>query len=57
MNAGRAEKLAREHAAWFKKVFASFVEVVFYEAFLHGYKHGFKDAEGLLERSEGERDE
>ena len=48
MNKEKAEKLAKEHAEWFKTVFANFVEVVFYEAFLHGYKHGFKDAEELL---------
>ena len=48
MDKERAEKLAKEHAEWFKRISAYFIEVVFYEAFLHGYKHGFKDAEELL---------
>jgi len=55
MDKERAEKLAKEHAEWFKKVFGNLIEVVFYEAFLHGYKHGFKDAEELLRKNEGEK--
>ena len=49
MNKERAEKLAREHTEWFSNIIAE----IYYQAFLHGYKHGFKDAKELLRKNEG----
>lgn len=34
------EQLAREHSEWFCDVFSELMKKVFYEAFIHGYKHG-----------------
>jgi len=36
MNITEAKKLAKEHAEWT----GEFVKKIYYEAFLHGFKHG-----------------
>lgn len=38
-----AECLAQEHAAWYASHFAKVVELVYRDAFVHGFKHGRED--------------
>ena len=42
------EKMASEHANWFVKTITPVIRLTYYEAFIHGYKHGFEDAEGIF---------
>ncbi|WP_456478172.1 hypothetical protein [Geoglobus ahangari] len=45
---GRGARLAEEHARWFSRWISKLVESVYYDAFLHGYKHALEDVK-LLE--------
>ena len=48
---GRGSRLAEEHSRWFSRWISKLIESVYYDAFLHGYKHALEDLR-LLEGDE-----
>ena len=48
------ERKASEHADWFVKTITPIIRLTFFEAFKHGYKHGFEDAEGIFRESKSD---
>ena len=48
------ERMASEHADGFVKTVNPIIRLTYFEAFKEGYKHGFKDAEAIYEKSKSD---